>query len=70
MKKLMMIAAVLGLTTTMAFAQEAPAAKVEKHAKKHKTEMKADAKAAKTEAKADAKMAKAEVKAEAAKAKK
>ncbi|GEP49643.1 hypothetical protein FNO01nite_03150 [Flavobacterium noncentrifugens] len=70
MKNLMMIAAVLGLTTTMAFAQDAPAAKVEKHAKKHKTEMKADAKAAKTEAKADAKMAKAEVKAEAAKTKK
>lgn len=70
MKNLMMIAAVLGLTTTMAFAQEAPAAKVEKHAKKHKTEMKADAKDAKAEVKADAKAAKVEAKAAKAEAKK
>jgi len=70
MKKLMMFAALIGLTTTMAFAQDATPAKVEKHAKKHKTEMKSDAKATNAEVKSETKKAKAEVKDAAAKSKK
>lgn len=66
MKKLMMLVAVLGLSSTMTFAQDATPAKAEKHGKKHhkmekKAEAKADAKAepAKVEAAKPAPAAKA-----------
>lgn len=50
MKNLMMFAAVLGLATTMTYAQEAPA-KTVKTSKKHKTEV------VKTETKSETKAA-------------
>ncbi|GEP49644.1 hypothetical protein FNO01nite_03160 [Flavobacterium noncentrifugens] len=50
MKKLMMLVAVLGLATTMTYAQEAPA-KTVKSNKKHKTEV------VKTETKTETKAA-------------